>query len=82
MMVSRPPPESIKSSSVAEDGWGNSEDDGWGTQYMPADSEMLEESKKEDPNEQIKVFSQAEIVDQIPMKVKRADELLMLGDDD
>jgi hypothetical protein len=43
---------------------------------------MHEESKKEDPNEQMKVYSQAEIVDQIPMKVKRADEILNLGDED
>ena len=43
---------------------------------------MHEEYKKEDPNEQIRVYSQAEIVDQIPMKVKRADELLNLGNED
>jgi hypothetical protein len=44
---------------------------------------QYEESKNEDdPNEQIKVYSVAEIVDQIPRKVKRADELLNLDDDD
>ena len=79
--MSSKPVESIKSSSVA-DGWGNDEDDGWDDQIDLVDSEMQEEAKKEDPNVQIIVYSQAEIVDQIPMKVKRADEILNLGDED
>ena len=70
--------QSYKESSHIEsqdNGWGD-EDDGWGD---AEDSEMaVEETQQKGPDdiEDIRIFSQEEISDQMPLKVSKANELL------